>query len=72
VVPAYQTTTCYVPEDYNIKKHANSALVTPLIIAIIVSRTFLLTAGCAVVFFLPILLLCESICCLLFANGRPA
>jgi hypothetical protein len=32
----------------------------------------LLTAGWAVVFFLSVLLLCESICCLLFANGRLA
>jgi len=38
----------YVPQDYNIKMHANSALVTPLII---VSKTFLLTAVCAMIFF---------------------
>ena len=51
VVPVYQTSMRYVPEEYNIKMHANFALVTPLVIVIIVSRTFLLTAGCAVIFF---------------------
>jgi hypothetical protein len=47
-VPLYQTTMRYVPEYYNIKMHAKSAHVTPLII---VSNNFLLTAGCAVIFF---------------------
>lgn len=51
VVPVYQTAMRYVPEDYNIKMHANSAFVTPLVIVIIVSRTLLLTTGCAVIFF---------------------
>jgi len=51
VVPVYQTTMRYVPEEYNIKMRAKSALVTPLIIVIIVSRTCLLTVGCAVIWF---------------------
>ena len=59
VIPLYQTTTRYVPEEYNIKIHVNSVLVTPLIIVIIVSRTFCWLQGALWYFFLPVLL-CET------------
>ena len=51
VIPLYQTTTRYVPEEYNIKIHVNSVLVTPLIIVIIVSRTFCWLQGALWYFF---------------------